>query len=389
MGPVLYRTVMSSVSFIGSEIYRDSSYGRGHPLAIPRVSLATDLIAALDGFADGSYIDSPTADAACLQRFHTPDYVAAVMQAERDQDAPPEVRRRHNIGINGNPIFAEMFSRPATAVGGGGKAAELVKAGGVAFNPGGGQHHARPDQASGFCYFNEPALTIGALREQGCQRIFYLDLDAHHGDGVQAAFHDDAQVFTLSIHEAGRWPMSRRNQDSSGPGGINDRAGGMARNLPVPPGFNDDELEVLTEAVVLPLIQSFEPDAIFVQCGVDALDDDPQSRLQLSNTALWRTVAALVGQAPRLIASGGGGYNPFSVARAWAGLWCVLAGHEVPDRLPRQAEDLLRGIVWPHRRAPRQEKGQKGGGRRRRPNAGSRHWPTRRITARSATRSEP
>lgn len=342
---------MTKARFIGSEIYRDSTYGRGHPLAIPRVSLAIDLIRALDGFPDGSYIDSPIADAAYLQRFHTSEYVAAVMQAEREQDAPPEVRQRHNIGINGNPIFPEMFTRPATAVGGGRKAAELIRDGGVAFNLGGGQHHGRPDQASGFCYFNEPALTIGMLLDIGCERIFYLDLDAHHGDGVQAAFHNEDRVFTLSIHEAGRWPMDRRNQDTSGAGGISDRAGGMARNLPVPPGFNDDELEMLTEAVVLPLIQAFEPDAIFVQCGVDALDDDPQSRLQLSNTALWRTVAAIKGLAPRLIASGGGGYNPFSVARAWAGIWSVLADQEVPDRLPRDAEALLRSIPWQHRRA--------------------------------------
>lgn len=342
---------MTKASFIGSEIYRDSTYGRGHPLAIPRVSLAIDLIRALGWFPDGSYIDSPRADADYLQRFHSADYVAAVIQAERDQDASPDIRKRHNIGINGNPIFPEMFVRPATAAGGGRMAAELVRDGGTVFNLGGGQHHGRPDHASGFCYFNEPALTIGMLLQQGCQRVFYLDLDAHHGDGVQDAFHDDARVFTLSIHEAGRWPMDRRNIDPAASGGIADRAGGMARNLPVPSGLNDDELEMLTEAVVLPLIAGFEPDAIFVQCGVDALSDDPQSRLKLSNTALWRTVAHLKGLAPRLIASGGGGYNPFSVARGWAGVWAVLADFDIPEKLPDAAETLLRGIKWQHRMA--------------------------------------
>ena len=165
---------------------------------------------------------------------------------------------------------------------------------------------------------------MGHLLETGTQRIFYIDLDAHHGDGVQDAFHDDDRVFTLSIHEGGRWPMDRRsaNPDTQ-PGGIMDRAGGAARNLPVPPGLNDDELEALIEGVALPLITSFEPEALFIQCGVDALSDDPQSRLELSNTALWRAVSTLKDLAPRLIVSGGGGYNPYSVARGWAGIWGV------------------------------------------------------------------
>ncbi|WNK00441.1 acetoin utilization protein AcuC [Thalassospiraceae bacterium LMO-JJ14] len=342
---------MTGAYFIGSEIYRDSTYGRGHPLAIPRVSLAIDLIRTLDWFRDSAYVDSPRADAAYLERFHTPEYVAAVMQAEREQDAPPAVRARHNIGINGNPIFPEMFRRPATAAGGGAKAAELAANGGRIFNLGGGQHHGRPDRASGFCYFNEPALTIGALLERGIERVFYLDLDAHHGDGVQDAFHDDPRVFTLSIHEAGRWPMDRRNADPAGPGGVKDRAGGMARNIPVPADLNDDELEAIIEGAVLPLIQTHEPEAVFVQCGVDALADDPQSRLAVSNTALWRALASVRDMAPRVIASGGGGYNPFSVARGWAGIWGVLAGLDVPDRLPPAAEKLLREVTWRHRRA--------------------------------------
>ncbi|MBO6519051.1 MAG: acetoin utilization protein AcuC [Rhodospirillales bacterium] len=342
---------MTDAHFIGSEIYRDSTYGSGHPLAIPRVSLAIDLIRALGWFPSGTYVDSPRADAAYLERFHTPEYVAAVIQTEKEQDAPPAVRARHNIGAGGNPIFPEMFRRPATAVGGGGKAAELVAEGGRSFNLGGGQHHGRPDRASGFCYFNEPALTIGRLQELGAERVFYLDLDAHHGDGVQDAFHDDPDVFTLSIHEAGRWPMERRNSNPMQPGGPLDRAGGMARNIPVPPGLNDDELEAIVEGAVLPLIQEFEPDAIFVQCGVDALGDDPQSKLEISNVALWRTVAAVRDMAPRMIASGGGGYNPFSVARGWAGVWGAIAGFDVPARLPDDAEGLLRGVNWRHRRA--------------------------------------
>ena len=341
---------MTDTRFIGSDIYRDSTYGRGHPLAIPRVSLAIDLMASLDWFPVGSYLNSPMADAAYLSRFHTPEYVNAVINAERDQDASPEVRTRFNIGAGGNPIFPEMFRRPATAAGGGRLAAETVANGGTSYNLGGGQHHGRPDRASGFCYFNEPALTIGILLQQGCERVFYLDLDAHHGDGVQDAFADDDRVFTLSVHEAGRWPMRRDDLDPRGPGGIMDRAGGAARNLPVPSGFTDDELALVMEDCVLPLIQAFRPDALFVQGGVDALADDPQSKQMLSNTALWRALGLAKDMAPRLILSGGGGYNPFSVARAWSGMWATLAGFEIPDRLPEVSRNVLSAVHWRHRR---------------------------------------
>lgn len=340
---------MTAARFIGSDIYRDSTYGRGHPLAIPRVSLAIDLMRALGWFPDGSYLESPIADEAYLTRFHTPDYVAAVIRAERDQEAAPEIRARHNIGAGGNPIFPEMFRRPATATGGGRLAAETVATGGTVYNLGGGQHHGRPDRAAGFCYFNEPVLTIGRLLELGCERVFYLDLDAHHGDGVQDAFAEDDRVFTLSIHEAGRWPMRRGDDDPRAPGGALDRAGGAARNLPVPAGFTDDELALLIDAVALPLIQAFKPDALFVQGGVDALADDPQSGLMLSNRALWRALAAVKGMAPRVILSGGGGYTPYGVARAWSGLWATLAGFAIPDRLPEPARAVLAAVTWRHR----------------------------------------
>jgi len=335
--------------FIGSEIYRDSSYGRDHPLGIPRVSACIDLARALNWLGDDAYVDSPQATRADLERFHDPAYIRALMAAEESQVVSPEIAERHHIGSNGNPVFPEMFRRPATAVGGGQLAARLLRQGGTVYSPGGGQHHGRPDRAAGFCYFNEPALSILALLDNGAERVFYLDLDAHHGDGVQDAFHDDDRVFTLSIHEDERWPM-RRGEGAAASGGIDDRAGGAARNLPVPRGFNDSELEYLTETVVLPLIQAWRPDALFVQGGSDALADDPQSRLALSNTALWRVVAQVSDLAPRLMVVGGGGYNPWSVARCWTGIWGTLNGFDTPDALPSAAEIFLRSLRWNHKR---------------------------------------
>jgi len=224
------------------------------------------------------------------------------------------------------------------------------------FSPAGGQHHAKPGHASGFCFLNEPALSIGTLKNQGFERIFYLDFDAHHGDGVEAAFADDDTVFTLSIHEAGRWPMDRDGGDG-GPGTL---TGGMARaslNLPVPKGLNDTEYAYLVDTVVLPMMERFRPDAVYLQCGTDALSDDPQSKLALSNTALWKGVAAVRDAAPRLMVTGGGGYNPYAVARAWAGVWAVLGGFDIPERLPAAAEAVLRSVAWNHRlgRAPKED----------------------------------
>jgi len=336
--------------FIGSEVYRSTTYGAGHPLGIPRVSLAMDICRAL-GWLDGSnFIDSPRASKGQLADFHDPAYVDAVEAAETIGRVTPETAERHHIGVNGNPVFDGIFRRPATACGGGLLAAErLAVSDGVYYSPGGGQHHGRADRASGFCYFNEPVLTLRAMLAGGVPRVFYLDLDAHHGDAVQDAFADDSRVFTLSIHEARRWPMGRDGAPGD-PGTVEDRAGGMARNLPVPDGFNDAELAYLMETVVLPMMTGFAPEAVYVQAGSDALADDPQSRLELSNVALWRAVDQVARQTGRLLVSGGGGYNPYAVGRCWAGIWATLNGFPVPDRLPPEAEGPLRDVVWKHRR---------------------------------------
>ncbi|MGF1624510.1 MAG: acetoin utilization protein AcuC [Alphaproteobacteria bacterium] len=329
--------------FIGSEIYRQSSYGPRHPLAIPRVSSTIDLCRALGWLPDEAYLDSPLAEPGQLARFHDEDYIAAVIAAEAAQEASPEVQRRYNLGRIDNPIFPEMFRRPATASGAALLAARLLAEGGVVYSPAGGTHHGRPGRASGFCYFNDPVLAILGLLDQGVAPIYYVDVDAHHGDGVQDAFADDERVMTLSIHEHGRWPFS---------GALDDRAGGMARNLPVPRGFNDSELRFLVDTVVVPLGERLRPAAVVLQCGADGLEDDPMSKLSLSNRALWYAVAQVAGLAPRCLTLGGGGYNPWSVARCWAGVWAVLNHVPVPERLPGQAEAVLRALSW-HRQAGR------------------------------------
>ncbi len=323
---------------IGSEIYRGSTYGPKHPLAIPRVSTTLDLVRALGWVGPGQYLDSPRATPGQLARFHDPAYIAALQRAEATQQVTPEDRARFHIGAHGNPVYREVFSRPATGAGGTMLAARLTaEAPGTVHVPGGGTHHGLRDRASGFCYLNDAVLGLLEWLDRGLSNILYLDIDAHHGDGVEIAFAEDPRVFTLSVHEAGRWPYTGRAED---------RAGGHARNLPVPEGFHDREMDWLLRHAILPIIRHLRPQAIMLQCGADAIAEDPLSRLCLTNAAHRAVAAALLPLAPRLIVLGGGGYNPWSVARCWAGVWATLNGLPIPPRLPPAAEAVLRGLAW-------------------------------------------
>jgi acetoin utilization protein AcuC len=216
-------------------------------------------------------------------------------------------------------------------------AARLAAPGGAVHCPGGGTHHGRRDRASGFCYLNDPVLGLLTWLDQGLDNLVYLDLDAHHGDGVQDAFAGDPRVLTISIHEAGRWPFT---------GLAEDRAGGSARNLPVPRGLNDSEHRWLMRHAVLPLISARRPQAILVQSGADSLEEDPLAKLSLSNNAYWEAIRAVRTLAPRLVVVGGGGYNPYTVGRCWAGIWAELNGVAVPDKVTPAAETVLRGLVY-------------------------------------------
>lgn len=327
--------------FLGSEIYRGSSYGPAHPLRIPRVSTVIDLCRALGWFAPGQYRTSPRARPAALHLWHDPTYVAALEEAERlaraGRPATEAMVRRHALGTLSNPIFAEVFRRPATGAGGTMLAAELLRGGGAVHVPGGGTHHGMPGRANGFCYLNDVVLGMLGLRRAGVGRIAYVDIDAHHCDGVQHAFAGDPGTLLISIHEAGRWPFT---------GALADDGGGNCLNLPVPAGFNDAEMRAALEGLIVPAVETFRPEAVVLQCGADMLAEDPLSRLALSNNAHRAVARALRPLAPRFLLLGGGGYNPWTVGRLWSLLWADLAGHDAPDPLPEPAQAVLRGLSW-------------------------------------------
>ncbi|MCX7288087.1 MAG: acetoin utilization protein AcuC [Rhodobacterales bacterium] len=324
--------------FIGSEIYRGSSYGPAHPLRVPRVSTVMDLSRALGWLPPDHFRASPRAKPAALALWHHRDYIAALQTAEVAGEATPEMRTRYHLGTLSNPVFPQVFRRPATGAGGTMLAAELLSASpGVIHVPGGGTHHGLPGRANGFCYLNDVVLAIKVMQRAGLTRIAYVDLDAHHSDGVEFAFAGDPGLRMISVHEEGRWPFT---------GALEDEAGGSAFNLPVPRGYNDSEARAVLHGLILPRVAAFRPEALVVQCGADSLAEDPLSRLALSNRAYLEALDGLLPLAPRVLVLGGGGYNPWSVGRLWTALWGRISGQVLPDLLPPEAAAVLEGLTW-------------------------------------------
>jgi acetoin utilization protein AcuC len=317
------------------EIFRRPAFGRHHPLATRRQAAVQDLIEVL-GWCDQALMYVPALPGrAVIERFHAPDYLDALEQAHAAGRATTEMRERYNLGTMECPIFPGLWDRARATVGGSMLAAELVLMGGVAFHPTGGTHHGMPARASGFCYLNDPVFAVMRLLDAGFTRVVHVDLDAHHGDGVEAAFADDPRVSLVSIHEDGRWPGTGR------PG---DTRGGRALNVPIPRGINDSEYALVLDRLVYPFVRRAEPEAILILLGADGLAGDPLSGMQLSNDVLWQACRRLVTMAPRVVVLGGGGYNPWTTARLWAGMWGLLAGHDISDDLPPAAQAVLAGL---------------------------------------------
>ncbi len=318
--------------YIGSDVFRRAAFGHHHPLNIVRHAAVLDVVTALGWMPESEFADCTAASVETLTEFHDRAYVHALQYADAAGMVESEDRYRYQIGTRENPLFPGVFERAATTVGGSILAAELALDGHVAFHPSGGTHHGRVDRASGFCYFNDPVFAILTFLAAGRERVTYIDLDAHHGDGVEAAFAGEPRVRTISIHEAGRWPYS---------GDVGEGLEFDAWNFPVPAGFNDSEFRYLADRAVLPLIEAFETDALLLCCGADCLAGDPLSGMELSNVALWGLVERLIDAGLPTVILGGGGYNPWTVARYWSGMWGRIAGHEIPDELPAAVRALF------------------------------------------------
>jgi acetoin utilization protein AcuC len=324
-------------------------YGTNHPLAIPRVSLAYDLIRSFGAISEPEYLPAREATELELEWFHAPEYVAAMSHAEALGRVTNGQRKQYRVGTAENPYFERFFSTPATAAGASIQAAEQVIAGRIGFNPAGGMHHARADHARGFCYFNDPVLGILRLRHEGW-RVMYVDIDAHHGDGVEDAFRDDARVLTMSLHmdTAYAYPFHGGRIEDCG-----SSAGGFTTiNLPLPRGTHDAEYRLIFDTLWPRVVEKFRPDAVVLQAGTDMIAGDPLGKFRMSTQCFLEMSDKVMRAAPRhdgtprLLVTGGGGYHPLLVARAWAGLWGVLSGRELPEAIPPEGAGVLRAVGW-------------------------------------------
>lgn len=331
-----------------SPVFRGHHYGGHHPLGIPRVSLTEDMIRLYGALTPDQHCEARTATQAELALAHEADYIEALERSEQRGSVRWGDGKRFNLGNFENPFFPQIFTIPATAAGASVQAAEAVISGKAAFNPAGGMHHAMPAKARGFCYFNDAVMGVRRLCANGW-RVLYLDLDAHHGDGVEAAFTASDQALTVSLHMDTSYAYPRRG------GRIIDRGeAGHAVNLPLPKGCHDAEYRLCFATLWPRLLESFRPDAVVVQAGTDILAPDPLGKFDISTDLFLEILTAVYQSAPRhsagkanprLLVLGGGGYHPISLARAWTGVWGILLGIKLPRRLPPLARKLLTNVL--------------------------------------------
>jgi len=330
--------------YVGFAHYDRDGYALNHPLLdIPRASLTFDLINAYGALDESEYLAGLPAPSEVLQRHHSPDYVEALRASEELGFVRSAARQLYNIGTRENPWFPEIYSLPALMTGCSIKAAEEVIRGRTAFSPTGGMHHTKPDRANGFGFFNDGVLAIHRLREEGL-RVLYVDIDAHHGDGVEQAFADDPEVFTFSLHmDPGyAFPFTGGQlADQGGPDGE-----GSCLNIPLPKGLHDADYEHLFTALWPRVMADFAPDVVVLEPGTDVIAGDPLGKLDVSTQQFLRIVARIHRDSPRLLVLGGGGYHPLLLARAWAGVWGILSGRELPAAIPESGRELLAAVEW-------------------------------------------
>jgi acetoin utilization protein AcuC len=312
--------------------------GGDHPLHPIRLELTIRLAAAL-GVLDGvDLLVPPEATDAEIERIHDAGYVNAV------KDAPMSgFDVGHGLGTPDNPIFDRMHEASARVVGSSLLAARQIAAGTTnrAVSIAGGLHHAMRDRAAGFCVYNDVAVAIDWLLDNGFDRVAYVDVDVHHGDGVQDAFYDDPRVLTISLHQHPRtlFPGTGYPDETGGPD-----AEGSSVNVALPPYTNDSAWLRAFDAVVPSLLGAFRPQILVSQCGVDTHDEDPLAMLSLSvngHRTIYRTLRELAERhtGGKWLAAGGGGYQLLRVVpRSWTHLLATVLDRDVaPDaRLPAE-----------------------------------------------------
>ncbi len=330
-------------------------FGPSHPMAPIRVDLTMRLARELGVLDRLRMVPAPFADDDQIGIVHADELIDAVTRAGKD---PGSIDYDdHGLATDDNPVFADMHRAASHVVGASIEAFRQVHSGESlhSANIAGGLHHAMRDRASGFCIYNDVAVGIQWLLDQGAQKVAYVDVDVHHGDGVEAIFYDDPRVLTISLHETGQmlFPGTGFAADSGGP-----RAEGTAVNVALPPGTADAGWLRAFHAIVPPIVRAFAPEVLVTQHGCDSHMEDPLAHLMLSVDGQRASYLALHDLAHevcggRWVVTGGGGYALVDVVpRAWTHLLAIVSGRPIDPHTetPQAWRDYVHTALG--RRAP-------------------------------------
>jgi len=323
-------------ALVHSEAWKRFDYGPQHPLRMERLGLTWRLMQAYElASLPQAMVRAPEpASEEAIAVYHATDYLEMLKAANSGR--APAAAARFGLGPGDNPVFPGLWEAAQLCAGGSILAADLILSGEAerVFHFAGGLHHAMPSRASGFCYVNDAVLAILRFRARGL-RVLYIDIDAHHGDGVQHAFYGDPNVLTISTHERGDYlfPGTGFVEEAGSGAGV-----GYSVNLPLEPFTDSDVYLPAFEQIVPPLFGAFRPDVVVAQLGIDSHRTDPLTHLALDIQGFTRAVSRITELSPKLVCLGGGGYDLPNVARAWTAAWAVLNEIELAPALPASFE---------------------------------------------------
>ena len=321
---------MAMMQRIGAFIHSEEIERYNYPVACPfKTTRAAKTKTLLNSM--GLYIDNCSREVAPrpatekeLRLFHTPQYLEALRRISQGDFRADDLSL--GVGTQETPVFSDLYPYAELATGGTIIGAEMILYGNAdfVFNPSGGFHHAMPASAGGFSYINDVVIGCKVLAAQK-KRVFCLDLDAHHGNGTQAAFYKDPAVFTVSFHESGKtlYPFSGFEDEIGDGNGF-----GYNVNVPLPAGADDDVFTSAFNKIVPPLLSAFKPDASVLTIGMDTLSVDQLTHLSMTNNAVADILPMLRETNIPLLMLGGGGYDLDYTARGWALAWTILCGRE-------------------------------------------------------------
>jgi acetoin utilization protein AcuC len=334
-------------ALIYSPLFGNFSYGTDHPFKLQRNRLAYELFGAygLLELPNMQIRDCQPASDDLLLTFHDPAYIARLKEFSVSEE--PRADFRYGLGDAECPVFKGLYDCAALGAGATFEAVRLIEEENfdIAFNLTGGWHHAHRAKASGFSYLNDAVVAINWLVSRG-RRVLYLDIDAHHGDGVQEAFYDTDQVLTISIHESGIYFYPGTGFESEiGVG----NGKGYSVNVPLLAHTDDAIYMKAFDEVAYPLIAAFNPDIIITQIGSDTFRTDPLTNLELTTNCYGEMLAKIKRLKIPWVALGGGGYDLMNTARAWTLAWAIMNGVELNPRLPPAFVDKIETMGYQNR----------------------------------------